>query len=62
MIAGDYYYYFFFFTPKGGDYLREGDYSRETIISKFEIILLTGSCSQNILFYYLIKSKNYHIK
>ena len=31
MIAGDYY---FFFTPKGGDYLREGDYSRETIFSK----------------------------
>jgi len=31
MIAGADYYYFF--TPKGGDYLREGDYSRETIIS-----------------------------
>ena len=32
--------------------------SRETIIQ----ILLTGSCTQNISFYYLIKSKNNHIK
>ena len=25
--------YFYFRTPKGGDYLREGDYSREAFIS-----------------------------
>ena len=47
-----------FFAPKGGDYLKEGNYSRETIISN----ILTESRALNILFYFPIKSKNNHIK
>ena len=43
-----------FFAPKGGDRFREGDYSREAIISN---ISHRRSCALNILFYYIIKSK-----
>lgn len=49
MIArGDYS----FFAPKGGGYSREGDSSREAILSN--INLLTGSHVLYILFYYSI--------
>ena len=45
-----------FFTQKGGDcYSREGDYSREVIISNK--LMLTGSDALNILFYFPINEK-----
>ena len=56
IIAGGGY---FFFAQKGGDYSRD-----EAIIKRRRLsqILLTGSRTLNILFYFLIKSKNNHIK
>ena len=53
-----FYYKLFPRIIAGGDNLRQGDYSREAIISK----IATGSRALNIVFYYPIKSKNYHIK
>ena len=37
----------------GGDYSREGNYSREVIIS----ILLTGSCALNVCFIFPLNQK-----
>ena len=42
----------------GGDYLREGDYSREVIISN----IAHRKLCPKYLFYFPIKSKNNHIK
>ena len=50
-----------FLTPKGGDYLREGDYSRGVIISNFAH-WKSWDRALNLLFYYPRKLKNYHIK
>ena len=50
----------FFFGPKGGDYLKEGNYLREAIILK--LILFNGSRALNGLLYYITKIKYNRIK
>ena len=52
---------FLFSHKKGADYLREGDNLREAIMPMY-FKYCSLEVALNILFYFLIKSKNNHVK